>query len=224
MAHPPDSGRAGRGWAIVTGVAQRPGRGALREWEGSGHTGGGNHRRPERRVGGQHVAVAVATTSSTAPNAEREEILSYVNTLSLHASGAVDTTLRIQGEDLTLTGGCTGSSPISLGFRKGRPDEDDYLSLSFDTRDVVAPGQAGAFVLEEITWDDGTSVITLPAGTEIRGPNRLTGPGSLTLDVHRTEVGDRRMAGTVRGDVKGDEGHPVELVAEFSVNLACGSR
>ncbi|MFW6084110.1 MAG: hypothetical protein ACODAA_02755 [Gemmatimonadota bacterium] len=164
-----------------------------------------------------------APAAGDAPTADRDEIPRDANSLTLRASGVVDTTLTIRGEELALSGGCTGSSPISLGFRKGRPDSNDYLNVSIETHDVVGPGETGLFALANLDWDHGTLVRSTPGGGEVRVPNRMTGSGVLMLTNHEAGVGDRRLEGLVRSEVRGEDGQQVELVAEFGVNLACGT-
>jgi len=147
----------------------------------------------------------------------------YTRRLVLRATGGVDSEITIVDDDLKLTGGCSGTTPVSLGFNSGKLTEDNWFSIGFDTADVISTGATGEFTIKEIRWDHGTvTPANLPPNSGIRVPNRFTGPGTLTLTSHIGTVEQRRMAGNFRGEVRNLEGEQASLVAEFDIDKSCG--
>jgi len=129
----------------------------------------------------------------------------------------------IVDDDLKLTGGCSGTTPVSLGFHRGQPNADDWFQVAFDTADVVSTGETGEFTVKEIRWDHGTvTPANLPPNSTIRVPNQFKGTGTLTLSTHIGTTEQRRIAGIFRGDVTNLEGDQANLVAEFDIDKSCG--
>ena len=87
------------------------------------------------------------------------------NSLRLTTSGGVQTTVTMSGGGVSLVGGCSGTSPLSIGLQQGALQGQDWESFAFDTIDVVGPAATGVFPLREIRWDHGTVVpANLPPG------------------------------------------------------------
>jgi len=144
----------------------------------------------------------------------------FINSFSLSSTGAVDTSWV--GGKLSFTGGCSGSSPLSMGFRSGLPTASDYQSVAFDSEAPIGTGATGPFPLKEIRWDDGIVTQTVAGGLEVQVPNRLTGSGTITIDSHTGTVASRHMTATVTGDVTDESGRAASLAVEFDINWSCG--
>lgn len=181
--------------------------------------GCGTERDPAPAAGASDAATAQATTGGQA--AETLDAQGMINRFSLRATGGVDATWN-EGE-LSLSGGCTASSPMSVGFRSGLPTAEDYLYVGFDTMEAIAPGSTGTFAVKEIRWDHGTTVSGQPARPGARVPNRFSGTGSLSLTTHQAAVGRQRMIGTLTGQgLTNADGVSGDLVVEFDINRSCG--
>lgn len=147
-----------------------------------------------------------------------------VNAVLLQATGDVEKTVMLSGDRVRITGGCTGSGRMSIGFSRGNPSDEDWLSFALDTADTVSTGATGQFPLREVRWDNGIEDFTIPGGNTIKAPNRFKGPGSLTLNSHDATLSNRRMTGSVIADVSNMEGETASLSAKFGINLSCGVR
>jgi hypothetical protein len=148
----------------------------------------------------------------------------FVNLFSLDARDGVDTTLVFRGDAITITGGCTGDSPMSIGFHRGQPNLEDYVSFAFETAGPMGTGETGEFDVEEIRWDHGTVVPdNLPPGTTVRVPNRFTGTGLLSVSRHDAAIGQQRTTATITSDqMTNRQGTSVGLTVEFDINRSCG--
>jgi hypothetical protein len=174
---------------------------------------------------------APAPATDPRPQSGRTAVLKgggFVDSVTIRVAGAADATFTLQGDQVTLSGGCDGRSPISLSFSRGNVAREDagWIYLGFDTATVVGTGDMGTFGLTEVRWDHGTRVQTI-GGREIRLPNRFSGPGTLTLTAHDATMahatsGARRMTGTVRADALSNRTESVRLEATFDVHLSCG--
>ena len=148
---------------------------------------------------------------------------SVVRRLSFGIIGVDLATPLPEPGELSLTGGCGGLSPLSIGFHRGAPHEEDYFAFSMNSAAPVAPGQVGEVELTRITWDNGvTTPANMPDDSPIKVPNRFEGTGILRLQSHSGTGMAGRMSGVVTGDVSQKTGDAdASLVVEFDINLAC---
>ena len=148
---------------------------------------------------------------------------SVVRSMVFNAEGIEPASSLPDASELTVSGGCVGSSPLSIGVRRGAPSENDYFAFSINSASPVAPGQLGDVELTKITWDNGvTTPANLPADSPVRVPVRYEGAGVLKLQSHTGTGLAGRMSGVVTGDVSNKAGDEVaSLVVEFDINLAC---
>jgi hypothetical protein len=125
--------------------------------------------------------------------------------------------------ELTLSGGCAAPSPLSIGFLRGSPIDDTYFHFSMESGSPVAQGYTGEVELTNLVWDNGVVVpANMPADSPIRGPARLQGTGTLTIESHTGRGMGGHMSGTVSGTVTdGDTGDDVTIEVSFDINLAC---
>lgn len=170
---------------------------------------------------------AVADAEPSARDAARSRQptgRSWLNSLTVRVTGDVDTTLTLDGGNTSVGGGCTGSTPIDLGFHRGNwalPGQP-WTNTAFRTADIVGTGETGTFDVEEITWDHG--VLERPVGDRtVRLPNRFTGPGTIEIEEHSARSDNRRIRAVLRGSgLSNDDGHSVDIVAEVDLNFSCG--
>jgi len=149
----------------------------------------------------------------------------YIRRLMLRTTGSVESEVIFVDDNFKITGGCNGTTPISLGFYRGQPNADDWFKVAFDTADVVGTGETGEFTVREISWDHGTVIPkNLPPNTTIRAPNQFKGTGTLTLTTHIGTIEQRKIAGNFRGEVTNLEGEQASLEAEFDIDKSCGVR
>ena len=142
--------------------------------------------------------------------------------LLLSVTGDVEKAVKLVVDSLQSTGGCTGNNLLSLGFHSGSLDSPDWFSFGFDTVGTVSTGATGVFPLREVRWDNGMKNHTIPGGMVVRVPDRFSGAGSLTIDLHKASVAQRRMMGTVVADVTNIEGQSAKLSAHYGIDLSCG--
>lgn len=126
--------------------------------------------------------------------------------------------------DVSLAGGCDGTTPISLTMYSGAPNDETWFNVAFDTEGVVGPGETGTFPLASLQWDNGVMrPETLPEDSPVRVPVRLEGTGTLILDTHEASTNRRRMVGTLKGHVAQHDGNETaDLTVRFDINLSCG--
>jgi len=137
-------------------------------------------------------------------------------------TGAFDETIVL--DDLQFTGGCSGSTPASMGVHRGQPNSEDYVSFAFKTAEVVGTGETGAFAVSEIRWDHGTvSPQNMPPELNIRVPNRFEGTGKLDLTTHSASLKDRSMEGVITATgMSNKQGEAVDIEARFRLDWSCG--
>ena len=167
------------------------------------------------------TAPAPGSPDAAEPQVSAASLPNGVNAFSLRATGGVTTSLLRSGNALGIAGGCSGTTPLSLGFQSGSATGTDWMSFAFDTAATVRPGQTGVFPVE-VRWDHGMVETRVPGGTVVLTPNRFNGSGTLTVTTHLATASARRLAGTVRGSVGNQAGERADVVADFSVNLSCG--
>lgn len=127
--------------------------------------------------------------------------------------------------EVSLTGGCRATGPLSIGFTRGMGLGDDYFHLAMDSRDPVRPGQTGSVELSNLTWDNGVEVPAgLPEGVNAVVPNRLEGTGTLTIQSQSGIGLGGHMVGTIEGTVTdADTGESTAIQASFDISLACAN-
>lgn len=168
-----------------------------------------------------------APTSDVAAGGDAAETESspanMINAFDFVASGGVALKADIETSELSLTGGCTRGSPMSVGFRQGMPNEDDYFSFSFDSDQPVVAGQTGNVELTNVTWDNGSERPEgVPETSGVRIPTRLEGTGTLAIEGHTGAGMAGNMRAVVSGAVEGPDGDaPIEV--RFDINLACAA-
>lgn len=140
----------------------------------------------------------------------------------VHATGDVETAVHVSNPQ--MTGGCSGSSPFSLGLLQSDPTREDYAYLSFSTQGAVATGAVGEFALSELKWDFGSvSPENMPPELNIRVPNRFSGTGTLELTSHIASPELRRMTGVIHAEgLTNHPGQSVDIEASFGVDWSCG--
>jgi hypothetical protein len=150
---------------------------------------------------------------------------SVVRRFSFGVIGADPATPLPEPGELSLTGGCVGSSPLSIGFHSGAPHAEGYFGFSMNSAAPVASGQVGDVELARITWDNGvTTPANMPADSPVKVPDRFEGTGTLTLQSHSGRGMAGRMSGVVTGEVTQKFGDAAaSLVVEFDINLACAN-
>lgn len=145
--------------------------------------------------------------------------------ISIQATGLAGSRKWAFGEeDYTLAGGCTGLSPMNFGFASGAPHTDAWVYLSFTTEQVVESGETGTFNLSNLTWDQGVErPAKLPPDSPIRVPRRYEGTGSLRLARHDNSPSQRRLSGSIKGElVRRSTQEKVTVSAGFSIPMSCG--
>lgn len=144
-----------------------------------------------------------------------------INGFTFHAPDTVPLKAELVTTELSMTGGCTKDSPMSIGFRQGMPSDEGYFSFSFDSIKPVVAGQKGDIDLENVTWDNGAIMAQNPTEESAdEAPVRMEGIGILTIEQH-TGVGmNGHMSGIITAEVEGPEGG-VPVGATFDINLAC---
>ena len=124
--------------------------------------------------------------------------------------------------ELTLAGGCTSTGPLSIGVVSGSPIDEDYFHFAMDSVEPVGRGQTGEVALSSITWDNGVKAPRNMPESAIRVPNRLEGPGTLTIESHSGVGMGGRMSGVVQGTLTDSgTGESADLVVSFDIDLAC---
>lgn len=146
------------------------------------------------------------------------------NAFSFEETGVAMRQTVPDAAELTLAGGCTGETSMSLSMFLGQPIEERWFNVAFSTEGVVAPGATGTFPLQSLQWDDGVMrPENLPADSPARAPVRYSGKGTLTLDTHTASTETRRMAGTLTGHVEQlGKGPAADITAHFDINFSCG--
>lgn len=160
------------------------------------------------------------SSPTSGSGAEGKSTSSMVNSFAFSAAGATEAHSVPAADQLTLVGGCSPQGPMSIIFMHGVPGDEDYFYFAIESAEPVTSDSAE---LSEITWDNGAfTPANLPEDSVIKVPNRLTGPGTLTV-TSQSGVGlAGRMAGTVEGQVMGGLSAQITSVsASFDVNLSC---
>lgn len=171
------------------------------------------------------AAEAAAPSDKAVPS----DAAGFVDAVTVRVTGGTESSIALRDKELTMSGGCDGNSPISLGFHRGTPIDPDWFSIGFDTAEPVRTGETSTFDLDEIRWDNGTFVHQV-GGSEVRVPDRFNGTGTLTLATHdatmaHSMAGSRRMTGMIRSDsLTNRDGVAVRLEAEFDIRFSCGVR
>ena len=187
----------------------------------------------EERPDGDHVPPTPASqetgpgtpTEGAQPPADPESPQVAEEEISIRATGPGEPGEWIFGDqDFILTGGCTGSSPMNFGFASGAPHLDDWVYLSFTTEQVVESGALGTFTLSNLTWEQGVErPASLPPESPIRAPRRYEGKGTLRLDRHDNHPTQRRISGSMEGElVRRLTQETVTVSAAFSIPMSCG--
>lgn len=154
-------------------------------------------------------------------SAEASAPASLINDFTFHAPDTISLKAELVTAELSMSGGCTKDSPMSIGFRQGMPNDENYFGFSFDSIGPVTAGQKGDIDLENVIWDNGSErPENLPEESTVRAPVRMEGIGILTIEQH-TGVGmNGHMRGIITAEVEGPEGS-VPVGATFDINLAC---
>lgn len=179
--------------------------------------------------GGAANPAARSDAAASSSAAARSDEVGFVDAVTVRVTGGADASIALRDKEVSLSGGCDGNSPISLGFHRGTPAEADWFRLGFDTTEPVGTGETGTFGLDAIRWDNGTFVHHV-GGSDVRVPDRFAGTGTLTVTTHdatmaHSMAGARRLTGTLRADnLTNKDGKTVRLEAEFDVHLSCGVR
>ncbi|MEZ5938859.1 MAG: hypothetical protein R3C52_11690 [Hyphomonadaceae bacterium] len=125
--------------------------------------------------------------------------------------------------EMSLTGGCTHGSPLSIGFLRGTPNAADYFYVSFDSVDPVVSGQTGEIQLTNITLDNGVETpANMPADSQFKVPVRFEGDGVLLIQSQSGVGMAGKMKGVVNGTVSGvGAENGAEVTVSFEIDLAC---
>lgn len=113
---------------------------------------------------------------------------------------------------------------MNFGFASGAPHLEDWVYLSFTTEQVVESGGTGTFNLSNLTWEQGVErPAKLPPESPIRVPRRYEGTGSLRLDLHDNSASQRRLWGSIEGElVDRSTQEKVTISAAFRIPMSCG--
>lgn len=151
------------------------------------------------------------------------------------ANGIYNFSLEVTGDqaaaavpgpaELSLSGGCNGKTPISLGFNNGQNNSPAWFYLALDTEDVVAPGETGVFSISRLNWYKGNETGgDTPAREMMISLTLKEGTGSVTIERHDASMQGRRLAGILHGTVQDTAGAQSELNARFDIAMSCGIR
>lgn len=172
---------------------------------GGGESGGG------AATGGNESAAAGETSGPA----------NLINDFTFHAPDTAPLKAQLVTSDLSLSGGCTKDSPMSIGFRQGMPSDEGYFGFSFDSIGPVTAGQTGDIDIENVVWDNGSErPENLPEESTVRAPVRMEGIGILTIEQHSGVGMNGHMRGVITAEVEGPDGS-VPIGATFDINLAC---
>tara|TARA_R110001606_G_scaffold77186_3_gene178397 strand:+ start:547 stop:960 length:414 start_codon:yes stop_codon:yes gene_type:complete len=129
-------------------------------------------------------------------------------------------------QDMKLSGGCDGNSPLVLTMFHGTPIDEDWFSIGFATQDPFGADATGTIPLSQLTWDNGASrPENLPPDSPVRTANRYLGKGTLTLETHIATPDVRRMAGRIEGHVEQyGRGLSADITIDFDINFTCHVR
>lgn len=173
--------------------------------------------------GGGETDTGSGGSGEAAAGATASEAVSMVTSFAFHGPDNVEMAAVLDPAEITLSGGCTSGSPLSMGFRQGAPNSEGYFAFSFDSEKPVVAGQTGYVDLANVTWDNGTAPSTVaPDNPAMNAPRRMEGLGLMEIQTHSGVGMNGRMTAIVTGQVSGagvEGAVPVE--AKFDINLAC---
>jgi hypothetical protein len=180
---------------------------------------------PSSRMAETRAEIATAASSPVTPESASRSADRYVNSLTFEAEGDAEGSLRSDGADIMLTGGCDENGFIRMSFTRGKITDEDLFQVRLVTGQSVGAAGTGTFELSEVGWYDGTfKAEDLPTEVDIRIPDAYEGTGVLTLTTHEPAINERRMAGTFAGRVEQVSGDNMATVrASFDINLSCSS-
>ena len=131
-----------------------------------------------------------------------------------------------EAQDMKLSGGCDGNSPLVLSMFHGAPIDGDWFSIGFMTQDPFGAEATGTIPLSQLTWDNGASrPENLPPDSPLKTANRYLGKGTLTLETHIATPEVRRMVGRVEGHVEQyGRGNSADITVDFDISFTCHVR
>lgn len=171
---------------------------------------------------GEAPGRAAPVDAAPASDEQPRQANTLVNAFRFEADGVALADEAPQAAQLTLTGGCRAPNHLSLGFLRGNLTGDDYFHFSMNASAPIEPGMMGVVEPVDFVWDNGVFVPDdLPPGVDAKIPDRLEGPGRLTITSHSGTGMGGRMVATAEGEVTGEAG-TARITVTFDMNLACG--